>query len=162
MRVNPDLAPELKRLAADFRAWRKRKRHVREQIPEELLKRARLAIPVHGASAVAQAIGVEHARLTKGPRQRPARIAKRRGSGSWPASKLKTAAAKATVPPSRPARAPASPVPSYSRIELPMPSASPRPVAEVETPVGLKLKVFEVTPETVSLLSALTAAGRVP
>jgi hypothetical protein len=35
-------------------------------------------------------------------------------------------------------------------------------VAEIETPVGLKLKVFEVTPETVSLLTALTAGVRAP
>lgn len=143
MRVDPGL----KKLVADFRRWRKRKQHVREQIPEDLMKMARRAIPTHGASIVAQAIGVEHARLTKGPRQRAERAGKGRG---------------ASVQRAKPPKHLAPPLPSYSRLELPISSASPRPVAEVETPVGLKLKIFEVTPETVSLLSALTAAGRAP
>lgn len=138
---------ELKNLAADFRRWRKRKQHVRERIPDELMKKARQAIPAHGAWLVAQTIGVEHTRLTKGPRPRKGRAAKQRQASPRPVKLL---------------RAPAPPVPAYSRLELPVPSASARPVAEVETAAGVKLKVFEVTPETVSLLSALTAARRAP
>jgi len=158
MRIDPDL----KQLAADFRAWRKNKQHVREPIPAELMKKARQAIPAHGASLVAQTIKVEHARLTKGPRQRADRAAKRRMGGARSAAEAKMVAAKAAARSPKRAKAPAPPVPSYSRLEIPLPSASTRPVAEVETPVGLKLKIFEVTPETMSLLSALTAAGRVP
>lgn len=136
---------ELKKLAADFRRWRKRKQHVRERIPDELMKKARQAIPAHGAWLVAQTIGVEHARLTQGFRPRKGRAAKQR---------------QASPQSVKPLKAPAPP--AYSRLELPVPSASARPVAEVETAAGVKLKVFEVTPETVSLLSALTAARRAP
>ena len=102
MRVDP----ELKQLAAEFRAWRKKKQHVREPIPGELIAKARRAIPTHGASVVARAIKVEHARLTKGPRQRADRRAKRLESGAGAAAKLKIVAAKATHRPSKPAKPP--------------------------------------------------------
>ena len=49
-------------------------------------------------------------------------------------------------------------VPSYSRIELQTPAG---PVAEAETPSGLRLKIFLVNPEMVGLLSALSGVGRV-
>ena len=105
MRIDPDL----KQLAADFRAWRKNKQHVREPIPAELMKKARQAIPAHGASLVAQTIKVEHARLTKGPRQRADRAAKRRMGGARSAAEAKMVAAKAA------ARSPSGPRPPHLR-----------------------------------------------
>ena len=47
-------------------------------------------------------------------------------------------------------------VPSYTRMELPTPRGA---VAEVETPSGVKLRVFSVTPEVVNLLSVLSGVG---
>jgi hypothetical protein len=49
-------------------------------------------------------------------------------------------------------------VPSYTRLSLPA-SVSARPAAEVETTAGLKLRIFEVTSETLQLVSTLCAAG---
>ena len=50
----------------------------------------------------------------------------------------------------------------YSRLEFPVAETTVRPLAEVETPAGMKVRVFAITPETVSLLSALSGPGRVP
>jgi hypothetical protein len=47
-------------------------------------------------------------------------------------------------------------VPSYTRIEVPF---SQGPLAEAETPSGVKLRVFSVTPEVVGLLSVLSGVG---
>lgn len=47
-------------------------------------------------------------------------------------------------------------IPSYSRIELASPQAA---LAEVETPSGVKLRLFSVTPEVVGLLSVLSGVG---
>jgi hypothetical protein len=51
-------------------------------------------------------------------------------------------------------------VTSYSRIEFHTSEASAEPLAEVETPAGLKVRIFKVNAETVSLLSALSGLGR--
>jgi hypothetical protein len=160
--------PKLKKLAADFRAWRKRKQHVREPIPEDLMQRACRAARVHDVRSVAQATKLDQTRfgkLVKADADNLARRSKTRAAGAnerkklWPRPKKgRTGLQAGNVR----GKAAAMPVPSYSRIELSAPSATARPVAEVETAAGVKLKVFEVTPGTVSLLSALTAAGRVP
>jgi hypothetical protein len=53
-------------------------------------------------------------------------------------------------------------VPAYSRLELCAPAASnPRPIAEIETGLGVTLRVFEQTPEMVRLLSAMCGVGGV-
>jgi len=53
-------------LKAAFEDWRRKKRHVREAVPGELLERARRAIGVHGLGAVVRATKVEGTRLRKG------------------------------------------------------------------------------------------------
>lgn len=130
---------DLDRLAKDFSAWRKAKKHHKEKIPESLMERARCAIPIHGVSRVGKAIGVDYLRL-KGNRPK------------------ETSAELATVP----HQAVRAPMPTYSRIELSRPMPTVIPIAEVENPMGVKLRVFELTAETANLLSALMGLGRVP
>jgi len=52
-------------------------------------------------------------------------------------------------------------VPSYSRMALALPAATggERPLAEVETPAGLKVRIFTHTPEAVGLVTSLLATG---
>ena len=57
-------------LTAAFADWRRKKRHVREAVPGELLERARGAIEVHGLGAVVRATKVEGMRLRKGSARR--------------------------------------------------------------------------------------------
>lgn len=116
-------------LKAAFDAWRRRKRHVREAIPADLLRRACAAARHHGPSAVARATRVGRGRLKTG----------RRGRGG------------------RKARA--ASVPSYSRLELTAPAATARPFAEVEMPTGLKVRLFTETGEALGLLTSLLGAG---
>jgi hypothetical protein len=47
-------------------------------------------------------------------------------------------------------------IPSYTRVELPSPQGA---LAEAETPSGVKLRVFSITPEVVGLLSVLSGVG---
>ena len=110
-----------------------------EKIPERLLEKARQAIPAHGVMRVANTIGVEHSRLMQ---------------------KAPQASLAALTPPSREALQPQ--MPSYSRIELQRPAQAITPIAEVENSMGVKLRVFELTAETVNLLAALVGYGRVP
>jgi hypothetical protein len=52
-------------------------------------------------------------------------------------------------------------VPSYSRMELALPVAAvaEQPFAEVETPAGLKVRIFAHTPEAVGLITSLLVMG---
>ena len=53
-------------LTAAFEEWRSRKRHLREAVPADLLKRARQVARRHGPAAVARATKVERSRLKIG------------------------------------------------------------------------------------------------
>jgi len=129
----------LDELKSAFEAWRRRKRHVRESMPQELLARAHRATKQHGVRAVVRVTRVERARLF---RSRPVRVKAPEGRGAKPKG----------VPGS---------VPTFSRLEVSAPSApKPRPVAEVETS-GVTLRVFEPTPEMMGLLSAVCGFGGV-
>jgi hypothetical protein len=128
----------LDELKAAFAAWRKRKKHAREPMPEDLRIRARRATKKHGVTAVVRVTRVERARLF---RTTPART-KTNGA---------TSAKPKDVPKS---------VPTFSRLELGSPSApSVRPMVEVETGSGATLRVFEQTPEIIGLLSAVCGFG---
>ena len=124
----------LVKLRSMVRGWRKQKKCVREPLPEDMLERARRATVVHGMGAVIRATGIQHKYLT-GKVGSKVRVA---------VSDRRT---KITIAP-----------PTYSRIELPM--APTRPLAEAETPGGVKIRVFAITPETISLLSILSEPGR--
>ena len=125
----------LDELRLAFAAWRRRKRHLREPMPEELVARARRATEKHGVTAVVGVTRVERARLFRSrPAGRKARDEKRKGE---PRS-----------------------VATFSRLELSAPSApSAHPLAEVETGSGVKLRMFEQTPELMGLLSAVCGLG---
>jgi hypothetical protein len=125
----------LDELTKAFESWRTEKRHAREAVPRELLERARRAMSIHGPGPVARAVKLERARLLRG--------IDRGGKG--------------TRSESRPAPAV---VPAFSRLAVAAPaSASNRPFAEIETPSGLKLRVFADTREAIALLSSLCGAG---
>ena len=121
----------LDELKKAFEVWRRRKRHVREPVPDELMARVRRAMGVHGLGPVSRATKIDRRRLERGR----ARRSRRR----------KVAAAAA--------------VPSFSRVELAPPAAVDRPFAEFETPGGLKLRIFTQTEEVLGLLAAVCATG---
>ena len=117
-------------LKAAFEMWRSKKRHPREAVPAELVERARAAAQRHGPAAVDRVTKVGRARLTSGRRGR-------RESGAAVAS-----------------------VPTYSRVAVAAPAApTTQPFAEVESPTGLKVRLFTQTGEALGLLSALLGAG---
>lgn len=139
----------LGKLETAFHRWRLKKKHVRERVPEKLMARARRAAMVHGVGHVARVLSIEYARLAeaaspvaKGDR-RVARKSKRTGGDRALGKAGKRAEA------------------TFSRVEFSTAQGSARPLAEAETPSGLKLRVFAITPETLGLLSALTGSGRV-
>ena len=55
----------LDELAAAFGRWRRKKRYIREGVPEELWERTLRAAQVYGTNAVARATKVEHSRLVE-------------------------------------------------------------------------------------------------
>lgn len=122
-------------LGEAFAAWRRRKRHVREAVPEALMARARAAARQHGPAAVGRATGVQRDRLVVAR-------AERRGVAG------RSAAA-------------ASIVPAYSRVEVVATAApsSAQPFAEVEAPSGLKVRLFGESGGALGLLTALLGAG---
>jgi hypothetical protein len=121
-----------------FAEWRRGKKHVRERMPEELVARARRATREHGVTAVVRVSGVERARLFRAARLRP-----------------KAPGVASTMP-----RLTGTSVPTFSRLDLSAPSASRfRPIAEVETGLGVTLRVFEQTAEMVGLLTAVCGLG---
>jgi hypothetical protein len=125
-------------LKSAFAAWRRTKKHAREPLPEELLARGRRAAEKHGVKAVVRVTRVERARLF---RTTPARVKAQGAANSEPKGVRRSA-------------------PTFSRLELGAPLApSPRPIAEVETGAGVKLRVFEETPAMMGLLSAVCGFG---
>jgi len=116
-------------LKAHFQKWRKQKRYRREPIPEGLLTKARAAALKYGAKRVARALKIERKRIES--------------------------AGSPVVTPE------ITETPSFSRIQVTFPRGpqSPQPLMEVETLAGVKLRVFAMTPETVSVLSSFCRGG---
>jgi hypothetical protein len=133
----------LKDLESAFANWRRRKKHVREPMPEDLLARARRAAKKHGVKAVVRVTRVERSRLFR------TTLAGRAGQGGTSEKPRRTKAASMGVP-------------GFTRVELSAPSEPMvRPLAEVETRTGVRLRVFEATPEMLRLLSAACGFGGV-
>lgn len=130
----------LEELATAFQEWRDGRQGPKELIPEALIKRARLAMGHHGATRVVKAVKVSHDRLTKGPRPRKG-----------------AAVSSETTGPGRDPLTLES-LPRYSRIEVPKPNIINRALAEIETPGGIKVKIYEVTPEILSMLTGMTSS----
>jgi hypothetical protein len=126
----------LAELKAAFIQWRKNKRYIREVIPNELLERARRAIPLHGLNNVLKATSLDYYRLIE-------------GMGDEPNNRAPNPAVDVKMPP-------------YTKVELVVPSAKDCPIAEVETPSGLKLRIFKPTQEILGLLSSMCKIGEVP
>ena len=133
----------LKELESAFSEWRARKKHAREPAPEDLLARARRAAQTHGLTAVVRATRVERARLFRDV-----------GASADPLEPGETRRRPGRT------RAAARDVPTFSRLELSA-AAEPivRPLAEVTTGAGVRLRVFEETPELLRLLSAALGFG---
>ena len=129
-----DSLPDLKSV---FEKWRGERAHVRVPIPPALIERAVRAARVHGPSAVREAtrISARHSLAAKPGLTR--RYTKR-------GTRRKEVAVA---------------VPAFSRVELSTPNASSRPIAELETPLGIKLRIFAATSETLVLVNALCGNG---
>ena len=125
-------------LKVEFREWRQRKAFNSEPIPGSLMTKAKAAAAKHGVGRVASALMVEGRRL------KPCL-----SDAAMPAVPTKARVlAKPAV---------AAKIPSYSRIEV-AGSRGPQPLMEAETPVGVKLRVFAITPETIGVLSSFCRA----
>ena len=107
---------------------------MREAVPDELLERARRAAEVHGVKAVVRAIRVERSRLFRCHHDESPTLA-------------------LTMPAAPPA------IPAFSRLELTPPALGATPIAELETPAGLKLRVFAESNAMVGLLARLCGMG---
>ena len=116
-------------LKANFEAWRRKKRYRQEPIPKALLATARRAARRHGSAAVALATKVERARLDAGNRGR-------RRKGPIGAH-----------------------VPAFSRVELVAPPSTPPPFAEIEMPMGVKVRLFTQTEGALELVASLCGQG---
>ena len=126
----------LQELETRFAEWRRRKRHARERVPDELLARAQRATKEHGVTAVVRVTRVERTRLFQ-----TAPVPKVAGAPKPKQKRVRESG------------------PSFSRLTLSAPSApTPRPIAEVESS-GVTLRVFEQTPEMMGLLSAACGFG---
>ena len=120
----------LEELRVAFEVWRSKKRHTREAVPDALMERARGTIAVHGLGSVSRVTKIDRARL----------IGNERG-------RIKSSGVVATH------------VPSFSRVVVAAPAATSCPIVEIETPTGMKLRIFTQTHETLSLLSSLCGMG---
>ena len=117
-------------LKAAFKGWRQKKRYTTERVPEKLLTRARRAVGEHGI-----------ARVIKATKVRQYHLVEHGTSGSSYGKKAVIA------------------VPAYSRVQMMAPAMASVLVAEAESPSGMKLRVFSITPETIELMSSFCRAG---
>lgn len=119
-------------LETAFAAWRDQKKHPREAMPDELIARAQRATKEHGVKEVVRVTRVERGRLFRRELGRRTVGAATRGAST----------------------------PGFTRFEMEGPRArGPDPIAEVETAAGVRLRVFEGTPELMGLLSAICGPG---
>jgi hypothetical protein len=142
----------LDKLEFRFNTWRQQKQSSRESIPGNLVNQARRATAVHGVTAVMRATKIGHYHLVD-----------KRGSqlDGLPVCKSnKGKASRASIKEGIEVK-PAATKPFYSRLEVEVPQATISPLIEVETPAGLKIKFFSLTPETVGLLSTFSGSWRI-
>ena len=120
----------LDELCSDVAAWRQQKRHRSEALPIHLLEQAKLAVKVHGVKEINRLTGIDR-KLLKGMQEKCVSISK---------------------------KASATAVPAFTLIEVTTPHTI-LPKAEVEAPTGYKLRIFELTPDTIGLLSSFCHVG---
>ncbi len=120
-------------LETAFARWRRSKRHLREAVPEELLERG----PQVDRGSWSEG---------GGPFNEAGAFASFRGT------KVEAVARKRR-------RVRSEAIPSSSRFELTAPSTSSGPLVEIETPAGMKVRIFSETPAALALLSSLCGGG---
>ena len=119
----------LKQLSLDVEFWRKNKKHIRQQLPKLLWDRALRAVDIYGINAVVRATKIDRRRLL------PRTTAPKRANNSHENT------------------------PTFSRVHLSAPVPNTSPLAELEIPNGMKLRIFAHTQETLSLISSLCGIG---
>ena len=124
-------------LRCAFEQWRTTKKHVREPTPSQLLIRARRCAKRHGVAEVVRATGVDYRKF------RPVSSTEKRAVDT-PVDGLETAEASSV---------------GFSRFELSAPSVAPQLIAEIESRSGVRLRLFQQTPEMIQLLGVLCGAG---
>ncbi len=129
----------LDELRCAFETWRKKKRHRREPIPTNLLARARRCSTAYGVAEVVRATRVERSRLFR------ARAIAPRGQDTATQGTESIGVS----------------APAFSRLELRAPSVEAGPIVEVEAGSGVKLRLFQQTPEMIDLLRVLCGPGGV-
>lgn len=130
----------LQELEDAFATWRRERPHARERTPLLLVVQAREAARRHGLAAVVRATGIDRSLL--------GRVA------------AKGADEEVADAGDAKAEAKSKSMPAFSRIALSAPpGSSVRPLVEVETPAGVKLRVFEQTPEMLNLLATACGCG---
>jgi hypothetical protein len=130
----------LQELEAAFTAWRQDKRHPREKTPLLLLVQAREAAKKHGVKAVVKATGIDRQLLGE-------RLAE-------------TAVGEPGCDEDAEAESGSKSMPAFSQLLLSAPAApGGRPLVELESPAGVKLRIFEHTPELLALLAAACGFG---
>ena len=121
----------LDQLKNAYANWRKKKRHVREAVPAELLEPTCRAATRFGTSQVSRAINMDWERMSNKISRNSSGSCKKNGAP-----------------------------PAYSRLELLPPALSiNQPLAEIESPSGMKLRIYSVGPEALALLSSFCRTG---
>lgn len=120
----------LKVLKSAFHRWRQTKSYRGQAIPLALFERVQRAVAIHGMRNVVKATGFTQRQIERECRSR--KKISYKGSG-----KPRT--------------------PSFSRIEITTPAIASQAglLAEAETPGGVKLRIFCLTPETTALMSSI-------
>lgn len=125
----------LQQLEAAFATWRQEKQSRYEKTPLELLIRARQTAKKHGPTAVVQATGIDRKLLGQATLD--------------DAGETEANDEEVVLEPT------AKAAPAYSRLSLSAPTPkSAQPLVEIETAAGVKLRVFESTPEIMNMLAA--------
>jgi hypothetical protein len=125
-------AVSLEELGSAFETWRKNKRNARELVPKALWEQTLLAVEIHGTLAVSRVTKIQRSRIVE-------RAEKGKG-------KVKGKGKTLTVP-------------AFSQVTISPPSVPGSPVAEMETAIGLKLRIFVQSDEMVKLLLTLCSSG---
>ena len=127
-------------LKSVFDTWRRERKHIREPTPRALIARAMRAASVYGPTPVREATGIS-ARHS---------LAAKRGGVRRAVQRAKRPKGEVAV------------IPAFSRIELGAPITWERPLVEVETPAGMKLRIFIASTDALSLVNVLCGKGGTP
>jgi hypothetical protein len=120
----------LNKLRTDFDWWPKTEQSNQKAMPKTMNEKAQHSERLHKKKHAEKATGLKRSSVTEGRRD-----------------KNKRDKVEGTT------------LPSYSVVELVAPSEKNAPLAEVETPTGLKLRIFTSTQEMLDLLTSICGIG---